>query len=52
VSRITGEQVALFEAQLKAQGVNIEDLSKSGGSAEATAIGRRLRHRQWMQSQD
>jgi transposase len=30
--QITEEQLALFEAELKAQGVNVEDLSKDGGS--------------------
>jgi hypothetical protein len=30
--QITEEQLALFEADLKAQGVNVEDLSKDGGS--------------------
>ena len=30
--QITEEQLALFEAELKAQGVNVEDLSKHGGS--------------------
>src|SRR5436305_12386102 len=31
--QITDEQLALFEAELKAQGVNVEDLSKSKDSA-------------------
>src|SRR6202034_2150934 len=55
--QITEEQLALFEAELKAQGVNVEDLSKDkdagkgpddqnppasrGGSAEANSRGRR-----------
>jgi transposase len=55
--QITEEQLALFEAELKAQGVNVEDLSKgkaaaddpgdkgptapAGGSAEANSRGRR-----------
>jgi len=30
--QITEEQLTLFEAELKAQGVNIEDLSKDGGT--------------------
>jgi zinc-finger binding domain of transposase IS66/Transposase C of IS166 homeodomain len=30
--QITEEQLALFEAELKAQGVNVGDLSKDGGS--------------------
>ena len=30
--QITEEQLALFEAELKAQGVNVEDLSKDGGN--------------------
>jgi hypothetical protein len=30
--QITDAQLALFEAELKAQGVNVEDLSKDGGS--------------------
>src|SRR3954471_15508606 len=55
--QITDEQLALFEAELKAQGVNVEELSKdkgagsnpddndppasTGGSAEANSRGRR-----------
>ena len=55
--QITEEQLALFEAELKAQGVNVEELSKgkdtgndpddrnppasTGGSAEANSRGRR-----------
>ena len=55
--QITEEQLALFEAELKAQGVNVEDLSKgkdagndpddkdppasTGSSAEASSRGRR-----------
>jgi hypothetical protein len=30
--QITDAQLALFEAELKAQGVNVEDLSKDGGT--------------------
>ena len=30
--QISDEQLALFEAELKAQGVNVEDLSKDGGA--------------------
>ena len=30
--QITEEQLALFEAELKAQGVNVEDLSKDKGA--------------------
>src|SRR3954447_6976552 len=53
--QITDEQLALFEAELKAQGVNVEDLPKGNdsgtgpddpdppaqGSAETTSRGRR-----------
>jgi transposase len=31
--QITEQQLALFEAELKAQGVNVEDLAKDGGSS-------------------
>ncbi len=36
--QITEEQLALFEAELKAQGVNVEELSKDAEAAPMTKI--------------